>query len=45
MAPWHFYAAIAPTLLAERLHVTNHAVAGAIFFELASLFLVVAAAF
>jgi hypothetical protein len=28
---------IAPTLLAERLHVTNHAVAGAIFYELATV--------
>jgi MFS family permease len=36
MALVGFYAAIAPTLLAERLHVTNHAVAGAIFFELAT---------
>jgi hypothetical protein len=37
MALVGFYAAIAPTLLAERLHVTNHAVAGAIFFELATV--------
>jgi len=36
MALVGFYAAIAPTLLAERLHVTNHAVAGAIFCELAT---------
>lgn len=28
---------IAPTLLAERLHVINHAVAGAIFYELATV--------
>jgi hypothetical protein len=28
---------IAPTLLAERLHATNHAVAGAIFYELATV--------
>jgi hypothetical protein len=28
---------IAPTLLAERLHVTNHAVADAIFYELATV--------
>jgi MFS family permease len=37
MALVGFYAAISPTLLAERLHVTNHAVAGAIFFELATV--------
>jgi len=37
MALVGFYAAIAPTLLAERLHVTNHAVAGVIFFELATV--------
>ena len=30
-----FYAALAPSLLANQLHVTNHAVAGAIFLELA----------
>lgn len=30
-----FYAALAPTLLADRLHVTNHAIAGAILLELA----------
>ncbi|MGH6679648.1 MAG: MFS transporter, partial [Bradyrhizobium sp.] len=29
-----FYAALAPTLLAHRLHVTNHAIAGAILLEL-----------
>jgi hypothetical protein len=40
MALVGFYAALAPTLLAEQLHVTNHAIAGAIFLELA---LVVAA--
>ena len=37
MALVGFYAAITPTLLAERLHVTSHAVAGAIFFELAAV--------
>ena len=37
MALVGFYAAISPTLLAERLNVTNHAVAGAIFFELATV--------
>ena len=31
-----FYAALAPTLLAEHLHVTNHAIAGAILLELAA---------
>jgi MFS family permease len=36
-----FYAALAPSLLADQLHVTNHAIAGAIFLELA---VVVAAA-
>jgi MFS family permease len=35
MALVGFYAALAPTLLAEQLHVTNHAAAGAIFLELA----------
>jgi MFS family permease len=30
-----YYAALAPSLLADQLHVTNHAVAGAIFLELA----------
>ena len=30
-----FYAALAPSLLANELHVTSHAVAGAIFLELA----------
>jgi MFS family permease len=35
MALVGFYAALAPSLLADQLHVTNHAVAGAIFLELA----------
>ncbi|WP_407180171.1 MFS transporter [Bradyrhizobium sp. STM 3562] len=35
MALVGFYAALAPTLLAEHLQVSNHAVAGAIFLELA----------
>lgn len=35
MALVGFYAALAPTLLADRLHITSHAVAGAIFLELA----------
>ena len=35
MALVGFYAALAPTLLAKELHVTSHAVAGAIFLELA----------
>jgi MFS family permease len=35
MALVGFYAALAPTLLAEHLHIVNHAVAGAIFLELA----------
>jgi hypothetical protein len=35
MALVGFYAALAPTLLADRLHETSHAVAGAIFLELA----------
>lgn len=30
-----FYAALAPSLLANQLHVTSHAIAGAIFLELA----------
>jgi MFS family permease len=30
-----FYAALAPTLLADQLHITSHAVAGAVFLELA----------
>jgi predicted MFS family arabinose efflux permease len=30
-----FYAALAPSLLANELHITNHAIAGAIFLELA----------
>ena len=32
-----FYAAIGPTVLAQDLHVTNHAVSGALFFELATI--------
>jgi hypothetical protein len=35
LAPVGFYAALAPSLLANELHVTNHAIAGAIFLELA----------
>jgi hypothetical protein len=35
MALVGFYAALAPSVLAERLHVTSHAAAGAIFLELA----------
>ncbi len=35
MALVGFYAALAPTLLADQLHITSHAVAGAIFLELA----------
>jgi MFS family permease len=35
MALVGFYAAISPSILAEHLHVTSHAVAGALFFELA----------
>ena len=35
MALVGFFAAIGPTVLAQDLHVTNHAVAGALFFELA----------
>jgi MFS family permease len=34
MALVGFFAAIGPTVLARDLHVTNHAVAGALFFEL-----------
>ena len=36
MALVGFYAAIGPTVLAQDLHVANHAVAGALFFELES---------
>ncbi|RWN38901.1 MFS transporter [Mesorhizobium sp.] len=35
MALVGFYAALAPSILAQQLHVTNHALAGALFFELA----------
>jgi hypothetical protein len=35
MALVGFYAALVPSILAEQLHETNHAVAGALFFELA----------
>ncbi|RWQ34438.1 MAG: MFS transporter [Mesorhizobium sp.] len=35
MALVGFYAALAPSILAQQLHVTNHAEAGALFFELA----------
>ncbi|WP_024517919.1 MFS transporter [Bradyrhizobium sp. Tv2a-2] len=35
MALVGFYAALAPTLLANQLHITNHAIAGAVFLELA----------
>jgi len=35
MALVGFFAAIGPSVLAQDLHVTNHAVAGALFFELA----------
>ena len=35
MALVGFFAAIGPTMLAQDLHVTNHAVAGALFFQLA----------
>ena len=35
MALVGFYAALAPSLLANELHITSHAVAGAIFLELA----------
>lgn len=41
MALVGFYAALAPTLLANQLHITNHAIAGSVFLELA---IVVAAA-
>ncbi|RWA65769.1 MFS transporter [Mesorhizobium sp.] len=34
MALVGFYAALAPSILAQQLHVTNHAEAGALFFEL-----------
>ena len=37
MALVGFYAAIGPTVLAEDLHVTNHAVSGAWFFEMAAV--------
>jgi MFS family permease len=37
MALVGFYAALVPSLLAEQLHETNHAIAGAIFFELAAV--------
>ncbi|MER8830860.1 MFS transporter [Mesorhizobium sp. M0938] len=35
MALVGFYAALAPSILAQQLHITNHAEAGALFFELA----------
>ncbi|TPJ15866.1 MFS transporter [Mesorhizobium sp. B2-7-3] len=35
MALVGFYAAVAPSILAQQLHEANHAVAGALFFELA----------
>ncbi|TIM37464.1 MAG: MFS transporter [Mesorhizobium sp.] len=35
MALVGFYAALAPSILAQQLHVTNHALAGALFFEMA----------
>jgi MFS family permease len=35
MALVGFFAAIGPSILAQDLHITNHAVAGALFFELA----------
>jgi MFS family permease len=35
MALVGFYAALAPSILAQQLHETSHAVAGAVFFELA----------
>ena len=35
MALVGFYAALAPTVLANQLHITNHAIAGTIFLELA----------
>jgi len=37
MALVGFYAALAPTVLADQLHETSHAVAGAIFLELAAV--------
>jgi MFS family permease len=37
MALVGFYAALVPSILAEQLHETNHAVAGALFFELAAV--------
>ncbi|MBZ9741704.1 MULTISPECIES: MFS transporter [unclassified Mesorhizobium] len=37
MALVGFYAAVAPSILAQQLHETNHAVAGALFFELAMI--------
>ncbi|TPL95596.1 MFS transporter [Mesorhizobium sp. B2-3-12] len=37
MALVGFYAAVAPSILAQQLHETNHAMAGALFFELAMI--------
>ncbi|MBZ9994573.1 MFS transporter [Mesorhizobium sp. BH1-1-4] len=37
MALVGFYAAVAPSILAQQLHETNHAIAGALFFELAMI--------
>ena len=37
MALVGFYAALAPSILAQQLHVTNHAEAGGLFFELSSV--------
>jgi predicted MFS family arabinose efflux permease len=37
MALVGFYAALAPTMLADQLHETSHAVAGAIFLEIATV--------
>ena len=37
MALVGFYAALVPSILAQQLHETNHAVAGALFFELAAV--------
>ena len=37
MALVGFYAAIGPTVLAQDLHVTNHAASGALFFEIAAI--------
>lgn len=37
MALVGFYAALVPSILAEQLHETNHAIAGALFFELAAV--------